>query len=154
MHPRVVPELEDVVVRRNGMPLPCEQLLPRSEVVAIVGESYHLTHAADPRPGVSICEWKPTTDAYEMSLRVHSEPDFADSKVSGPSGFFAFETSMPVCSRHPPELVANLGEQARICSGADRFHTVIVRRAKDVLVFSCPDCSRDDAIALAKAAAR
>lgn len=76
---------EDVVVRRNGRPLECEQLLPRSEVVAGLGESYRLAGVMDLRPGFSMCDWK---------------------------------------------------------------------RASDLLVLSCPNCSREQAIGLARAAAR
>jgi hypothetical protein len=48
--------------------------------------------------------------------------------------------------------VTGAGEQAMLCSSGPRYHDVIVRRVKDVLVLSCPDCSRDQAIALARAA--
>lgn len=122
-------------------------------MVAVVGEAFHLTTAADPWPGLSVCEWKRATDAYEMSLRVHGPEEFANQKMSGPSAFFAFAMSQPPCTR-APEVILKLGEQAVMCADGSRFHTVVVRRAKDVLMFTCPDCSREEASALARAAAR
>jgi hypothetical protein len=79
---------------------------------------------------------------------------FRNEKMKGPAEFFAFEASMLICQQQLPEMLPNLGEQARICSDKGRYHTVIVRRPKDVVVFSCPDCSREDAIALTRAAVR
>jgi hypothetical protein len=67
--------------------------------------------------------------------------------------FFNFEAKMAPCAE-PPEFLPNVGEQAIVCSSGDRFHKVISRRRNDVVVLSCPDCARQDAIALARAAAQ
>lgn len=85
-------------------------------------------------------------------LRVHAEPEFTQAPVSSPAGFFALELTLSSCAQNPGEPVAGAGEQAMLCSSGPRYHDVIVRRVKDVLVLSCPDCSRDQAIALARAA--
>jgi hypothetical protein len=147
-----LPPLPDVVVRRNGAPLECERLLPKAEVVVVLGAEFRLTDANDPRPGFSYCEWKRPTDDYAMALRVHAEPEFTQAPVSSPAGFFALELKLSPCAQNPGEPVTGAGEQAMLCSSGPRYHDVIVRRVKDVLVLSCPDCSRDQAIALARAA--
>ncbi len=145
------PAVEEVVVRRNGQPLPCEQLVPRAEFTAIFGPAYRLAFANDPRPGMSFCEWKRTEQDYPVTVRVAGEPEFRDAKMSGPAEFFAFEVDMAYCKESGRSL-PGLGEQARLCSSGDRHHTVIVRRQKDVIVITCPDCASDMAVALAKAA--
>jgi hypothetical protein len=148
-------EVKDMVVRRDGLPLPCEQLLPRAEVVAALGEGYNLTYADDPRPGFSFCEWRRPDDTYAMSVGVHGELEFSSAKLSGPAQFFDAEMARvaPSCTQ-PPEPVEKLGEQATLCTSGDRHHSVIVRRPKDVIVVTCPDCESEEAVALARAAAQ
>jgi hypothetical protein len=145
------PTVEEVVVRRNGQPLPCEQLVPRGELTAIVGPAYRLAHADDPRPGMSFCEWKRTEQDYPITVRVAGEPEFRDARMSGPAEFFSFEVDMASC-KDSGRVLQGLGEQARQCSSGDRHHIVVIRRAKDVIVVTCPDCASDAAVALAKAA--
>jgi hypothetical protein len=147
-----LPPLPDIVVRRDGQPLECERLLPKAEIVAVLGDAYRLTDANDPRPGFSYCEWKRPTDDYTFALRVHAEPEFIDAKVKGPEGFFALEVSLSPCQHNPGEPLKGIGEQAVLCSSGGTYFNIIVRRVKDVLALSCFTCSRDQMIALARAA--
>ena len=147
-----LPALPDVVVRRNGQPLECERLLPRSKVVAVLGDAYRLVEANDPRPGFSFCEWKRPTDDYPFALRVHAEPEFTGAKVKGAEGFFTLEVSFSPCKQTPGEPLKGIGEQAVLCSGGGSYFNVIIRRAKDVLALSCFTCRREQMVALAQAA--
>lgn len=147
-----LPALADVVVRRNGQPLECERLLPRAEVVAVLGEVYRLVEANDPRPGFSFCEWKRPTDDHPLALRVHAEPEFTEAKVKGPQGFFDMEIGLSPCQHNPGEPLKGIGEQALLCSSGGSYFDLIVRRAKDVLALSCFTCNREQMIALARAA--
>jgi hypothetical protein len=147
-----LPPLPDIVVRRNGQPLECERLLPRAELVVVLGEAYRLVEANDPRPGFSFCEWKRPTDDYTFALRVHAEPEFAGANVKGPEGFFALEVSLSPCQQTPGQPLKGIGQQAVLCSSGRQFLDVIVRRAKDVLALSCFTCTREQIIALARAA--
>lgn len=149
-----LPPLPDIVVRRDGKPLECERLLPRAEVVGILGDSYRLVEANDPRPGFSFCEWRRPTDDYTFSFRLHAEPEFAEAKVKGPQGFFDMEIGLSPCQHSPGEPLKGIGEQALLCSSGGSYFSVIVRRAADVLALSCFTCRREQMIALAEAAAR
>ena len=149
-----LPALPDVVVRRDGKPLECERLLPRAEVVGILGDSYRLVEANDPRPGFSFCEWRRPTDDYTFSFRLHAEPEFVEAKVKGPQGFFDMEIGLSPCQQSPGEPLKGIGEQALLCSGGSSYFSVFVRRATDVLSLSCFTCRREQMIALAGAAAK
>jgi hypothetical protein len=149
-----LPALPDIVVRRDGKPLECERMLPRAEVVAVLGAAYRLTDANDPRPGFSFCEWKRPADDYPFALRVHAEPEFAGARVKGPEGFFAFEVGLSPCSQSPGQPLQGIGVEALLCSSGDQYLNVIIRRATDVLVLSCFTCRREDMIALASAAVK
>ena len=153
-HPGAPPApLEDVVVRREGLRLLCEQLLPREKVVAVLGDAYHLTFAADPRPDFSTCEWKRSDKDYPVGLMTRGPAEFRDAQVNGPTQYFAAESRLDRCAIGPRQSVSGIGLEARICGQARSF-TAIVRRAKDVLVLNCPDCTREQVIALARAAAQ
>lgn len=147
-----LPPLPDVVVRREGQPLECERLLPRREVVAVLGDAYRLTDANDPRSGFSFCDWKRPTDDHPLSLRVHGGPEFALASVTGPAGFFALEVKLSPCQSQPGEPLKGIGEQAVLCSSGGQYFNVIIRRAADVLVLSCFTCTREQMIALGRSA--
>ena len=148
-----LPPQPDIVVRRDGQPLECERLLPKPEIVAVLGDAYRLVAANDPRPGFSFCEWKRPTDDYPFALRVHAEPEFVESKVKGPEGFFALEVSLSPCQHNPGEPLKGIGQQAVLCSSGPLMN-VIIRRTKDVLALSCFTCQREQMIALARAAVK
>jgi hypothetical protein len=143
--------LEDVVVRRDGQRLLCEQLLPRDELVAVLGDAYHLTFAADPRPDFTSCEWKRTEKDYPVGFVTRGPAEFRDAQVNGPAEYFAAESRLDRCAIGPRTNVPGIGLEARICGQAGAF-TVLIRRAKDVLVLNCPECTREQVIALARAA--
>ena len=145
------PPLEDVVVRRDGQRLLCEQLLPRDEVVAVLGDAYHLTFAADPRPDFTSCEWKRTEKDYPVGLVTRGPAEFRDAQVNGPAEYFVAESRLDRCAIGPRTSLPGIGLEARICGQARSF-TAIVRRSKDVLVLNCPECTREQVIALVRAA--
>lgn len=147
------PPLEDVVVRREGQRLPCEQLLPRDEIVAVLGNAYHLTFAADPRPDFSTCEWKRSEKDYPIGFVTRGPAEFRDAQLNGPAEYFAAESRLDRCAIGPRTSVPGIGLEARICGQARSF-TAIIRRAKDVLVLNCPDCTREQVVALARAASQ
>ena len=150
-HPGAPPApLQDVVVRRDGKRLLCEQLLPREEVVAVLGDAYHLTFAADPRPDFTSCEWKRTEMDYPVGFVTRGPAEFRDAQVNGPVEYFAAESRLDRCASGPRVTIAGLGLESRICGQAASF-TVLIRRSSDVLVLNCPDCTREQAIALARA---
>ena len=142
--------LEDVVVRRDGLRLLCEQLLPREKVVAALGDGYHLTFASDPRPDFTSCEWKRSERDAAVAFMTRGPAEFRDAQVNGPAGYFAAESRLQSCGGQPRGgAVSGIGLEARVC-GSGRFYTVIIRRAKDVLTLSCPDCTRDQVLVLAR----
>ena len=147
------PELEDVMVRREGQRLLCEQLLPREEVVAVLGNGYHLTFASDPRPDFTSCEWKRTEKDYPVGFVTRGPSEFREAQVNGPVEYFAAESRLDRCAIGPRATLPGIGLDARLCGQARSF-TAIIRRSKDVLVLNCPDCTREQAIALARAAAQ
>jgi len=147
------PPLKDVVVRRDGLRLQCEQLLPREEVVAVLGDAYHLTFAADPRPDFSTCEWKRSEKDNPVGFVTRGPAEFRDAQLNGPAEYFAAEGRMDRCAIGPRASVPGIGLEARLCGQAGSF-TAIIRRAKDVLVINCPGCTRDQVIALARSAAQ
>ncbi len=148
------PPLEDVEVRQNGLPLECERLLPRAKVVAVFGDAYHLTFAAAPRPDASSCEWTREVNGYAIGFILHGPAEFADAKVAGPKEYFAVELGFASCGNDGGSPVPGLGLEARICGSGPLGGTIVVRRAKDVLVFGCVDCDRNKLVTLARAALR
>jgi hypothetical protein len=146
------PPLADVIVRRAGQRLPCEQLLPREDIVAVLGDTYHLTYVNDPRPDFSTCEWKRTEKDYAVTFMTRGPAEFRDAQLNGPSEYFAAELRMANCSSTPGNgAVAGIGLDTRVC-GQGRHFTALIRRTKDVLTLICPDCTREQVIALARAA--
>jgi hypothetical protein len=144
----------DVVVRREGLRLLCEQLLPHDEVVAVLGDGYHLTFANDPRPDFTRCEWKRSEKESAVALMTRGPAEFRDAQVNGPTEYFAAESRLQSCGGQPRGgAVTGIGLEARVC-GSGRTYAAIIRRAKDVLTLSCPDCTREQVIALARAAAQ
>lgn len=148
------PPLKDVVVRRNGRPLECERLLPRAKIVAVFGDAYHLTFAADPRPDFSTCEWKRDADGYGLTFLMHGPAEFADANVAGAKEYFASQLKFSSCIQEPGSALPDLGLEGRVCGSGATGGTVIVRRANDVLAFGCVDCDRSKLVALARAALR
>ena len=150
-HAAPSPALQDVVVRRDGQRLLCEQLLPREKVVAVLGDAYHLTFAGDPRPDFTSCEWKRSATDNPVGFVTRGPAEFRDAQLNGPAEYFAAESRMDRCANGPRTSVPGIGLETRICGQASSF-TAIIRRAKDVLVLSCPNCTRDQVLALARAA--
>ncbi len=113
-----------------------------------------MTNANDPRPDFSICEWKRTESDHGITLATKGPTEFADAKVAGPVEYFAHETGLVQCSENPRDRsIAGIGLQTQIC-GDRSFYNVTVRRAADVLSLACFECTREQAVALARAASR
>lgn len=147
------PPLEDVTVRRNGQPLLCEQLLPRAAIVAVMGDSYHLVRADDPRSDLSVCEWKRTEAGYDLvSVSTHGRAEFADAKVSTPAEYYEVEKRFAFCNAKATPLT-DLGQAAVLCGDTNSWRAII-RRTSDVLSISCMECTRGQAEALARAVFR
>ena len=130
-------------------------LLPRPKVVAVMGDAYHLVSADDPRPDFTTCQYKHTEEGYdEVSLLTHGPTEFADAKAVGPKDYFLKEERLALCPQDPRDgVLTALGLEARVC-GKDNAYRILVRRPTDVLVLYCVECTREQAIALARAALR
>ena len=130
---------------------PCAELMT-SERIRSLGRQDVLTQVSADSPGSSICGWEDPKRAGSGFIVTRQTAEwFKYEDTSGPKESFdvrrkAYDTVVGTDS------VPGIGLEARI-TRHKQLPTVLIRRAADVLLVMCTDCTRDQTIAIAKLAA-
>ena len=132
--------------------LPCVQFLSAREV-AIAGRSEVLVNVLNPRSGISLCEWRATSDGEGgFELDVATRDEFTENGFRDAAGYFNFERRLLDPTGAVLEPLESPGIEAVLYS-AGSVAIILIRRDSDVIRLSCSRCTRDEAIALAELAA-
>jgi hypothetical protein len=131
---------------------PCVQALTAAEVRSL-RRTEVLVDAQHIRPGFSWCEWRSSTDKQTgFVVWVTAGQEFAERRVANAAALMAAERK-GLQAAFRPEPVTGLGDEAIVTLVAPTQVLVLVRRGTQVLTVNCFDCSREDALGLARLAA-
>lgn len=128
---------------------PCVRALSLADMRA-AGRKDVLVEAVRPRPGHTGCVWKTTTPGDGVWLQVDTREEFASAGVTSAAELFKLELGMPRVGRYAP--LPGVGIEAVIMIEPKAAGAIVTRTANELVTVSCDDCSRDQIIALARAA--
>ena len=131
--------------------LPCVRSLSAREVAA-AGRSEVLVNVLNPRSGISLCEWRATSDGVGgFDLIIATREEFTENGFRDADGYFEMERRLLDPSGTLLESLDGLGDEAALYSAGSTV-IIVIRRGPEVIKLSCSDCERKEAMGLAEMA--
>jgi len=129
---------------------PCVELITADELKTL-GRKDVLTQVHHEHEGSSICGWQASETSGFIVTRQTAEWFKYEQTSGSKESYEARRQAYDAVVGTDP--VPDLGLEARI-TRHKQLPTVLVRRAADVIMVTCTDCSREQTIAIAKLAAK